>query len=76
MTKRTEDGDFIALLIYVDDVLLTSNNMKLIKATKWYIEEEFKIKDIGCAKYFLGFELARSITSISIYQNENIHWIC
>lgn len=52
MTKKTKNGDLIALLIYVDDVLLTSNNMELIQSIKNYLNEEFRIKDY--AKYFFG----------------------
>lgn len=68
MTKKTKEGSFIALLIYVDDVLLRSNDLKLIEETKGYLDEEFKIKDIGCAKYFLGFVLARSIAGNNFSQ--------
>lgn len=45
------------LLIYVDDILLASNNMELIQATKDYPDSEFKIKDLRCVEYFLGLEL-------------------
>lgn len=66
MTKKNENKDFIALLIYVDDVLLASNNMDLIHSAKDFLNEEFKIKDLGCAKYFLSLELTRSPLGINL----------
>lgn len=56
-TKKV-NGKLITLLVYVDDVLLASNNISLIYDTKKYLDQTFKIKDLGPAKYFLGFELA------------------
>lgn len=72
MTKKNEKGDFIALLIYMDDVLLASINPELIKSTKDYLNEELKIKDFEEAKYFLVLELARSLKGINLPQRKYI----
>ncbi|KAL0373094.1 UNVERIFIED_CONTAM: Retrovirus-related Pol polyprotein from transposon RE1 [Sesamum calycinum] len=49
-----------ALIVYVDDVLLTGNSMDAISVLKRYLDDLFTIKDLGHAKYFLDLELARS----------------
>ncbi|KAL0393130.1 UNVERIFIED_CONTAM: Retrovirus-related Pol polyprotein from transposon RE1 [Sesamum radiatum] len=54
------DSVFLALIVYVDDVLLTGNSMDALTDVKRYLADLFTIKDLGHAKYFLGLELARS----------------
>ncbi|KAJ8773867.1 hypothetical protein K2173_008330 [Erythroxylum novogranatense] len=70
MFKKTEGTHFIILLVYVDDVLLASNNLQLIQTTKVFLDNAFKIKDLGPAKYFLGLELARSSARINLSQHK------
>ena len=67
--KQTDRG-FITLLVYVDDVLLASDNMEMINSTKEYLHDSFKIKDLGPTKYFLGLELARSSSGIILSQRK------
>lgn len=62
-------GDsFIALLIYVDDIVIASNNNATIHDLKVFLSSEFKLKDLGTLKYFLGLEVARRSKGISIWQ--------
>ncbi|KAL0381457.1 UNVERIFIED_CONTAM: Retrovirus-related Pol polyprotein from transposon RE1 [Sesamum angustifolium] len=51
---------FLALIVYVDDVLLTGNSVDDLDKVKRYLDDLFTIKDLGHAKYFLGLELSRS----------------
>lgn len=51
---------FLALLVYVDDMLLTGPSEVEIQKVKHYLDSLFTIKDLGHAKYFLGVEIARS----------------
>lgn len=50
---------FIALLVYVNDVLLTKEDTTEINVVKDYLHHAFIIKDIGEARYFLGVEIIR-----------------
>ncbi|CAM8979609.1 unnamed protein product [Rhodiola kirilowii] len=56
----TKEGIFLALLVYVDDVILTGTSSDLIQKVKAFIHDLFKIKDLGQLRYFLGFEVSRS----------------
>ncbi|KAL0355756.1 UNVERIFIED_CONTAM: Retrovirus-related Pol polyprotein from transposon RE2 [Sesamum radiatum] len=53
-------ADFVALLIYVDDVLLTGPSMDLLTDVKLHLDGLFSIKDLGAARFFLGLQIARS----------------
>jgi len=67
---RNNSGCFLALLVYVDDVILTGNSLKDIEDVKALLNSAFKIKDLGNLKYFLGFEVARSKKGIHICQRK------
>lgn len=70
-TKGSADN-FVALLVYVDDVLFIGPNDVLLSEVKTFLDKSFTIKDLGIAKYFLGIELARSSTGLFISQQKFI----
>lgn len=45
-------------IVYVDDIILTSNDLEEMEALKVLLSKEFEIKDLGPLKYFLGMEIA------------------
>ncbi|GAU22921.1 hypothetical protein TSUD_326940 [Trifolium subterraneum] len=61
---------FTALLVYVDDIILAGNTLEEINRIKQVMDAEFKIKDLGKLKYFLGIEVAHSSQGISICQRK------
>lgn len=61
-------ASFITLLIYVDDILIASNDIDGFFALKELLDSKFKLKDLGPMKYFLGFEVARIAKGISVSQ--------
>ncbi|KAK4411815.1 Retrovirus-related Pol polyprotein from transposon RE1 [Sesamum angolense] len=63
---------FLALLVYVDDVLITGTSDTLIQNVKSYLDRLFTIKDLGFVKYFLGLEVARSTDGLSVSQHKYI----
>ncbi|WVZ19670.1 hypothetical protein V8G54_006992 [Vigna mungo] len=67
---RHSDTSFTTLLVYVDDFVLTSDSMDDIVAVKKYLHQEFRIKDLGNLKYFLGFEVARSRQCLILNQRK------
>nr|GFA29390.1 retrovirus-related Pol polyprotein from transposon TNT 1-94 [Tanacetum cinerariifolium] len=48
--KRNKD--FLTLVFYVDDILLTGNNLTLIKHSKQQLNEASSIKDLGSLNYY------------------------
>lgn len=58
------------LLVYVDDIILTWNNGHMILDTKRELQRQFKIKDLGELKYFLGIKAARSHKGIILNQRK------
>ncbi|XP_073302959.1 uncharacterized protein [Primulina huaijiensis] len=61
---------FTAILLYVDDMIMTGNSLESINNVKVFLASCFKLKDLGLLKYFLGVEIARSKMGISINQRE------
>ncbi|KAL0453131.1 UNVERIFIED_CONTAM: Retrovirus-related Pol polyprotein from transposon RE1 [Sesamum latifolium] len=68
-TKNTTHS-LLALLVYVDDVLITCASEIEIPQVKAFLNDAFTIKDLGPAKYFLGLEIARSPSGTSITQHK------
>lgn len=67
---RSQGRKFIALFTYVDDVILVGDSLQEIEETKSFLMEEFKLKDLGLLKYFLGIEVARSSKGIDLSQSK------
>jgi hypothetical protein len=65
---KTCNNKFTALLIYVDDIVLTGNDFSEIQLVKSFLNDKFKIKDLGQLRYFLGLEVARSTSGIMLNQ--------
>lgn len=61
---------FLAVLVYVDDILIVGNDDLAITQFKEVLQSAFKLRDLGPAKYFLGFEIARNKTGISLNQRK------
>ena len=60
--------DEIRVLIYVDDLVIASNNLVRLEKFKAYLGTCFHMKDLGRLKYFLGIEVARSDEGIFLSQ--------
>lgn len=70
MFTKHSNSSFTAILIYVDDLILTGNEFVEIAAIKEFLNITFKIKDLGYLKYFIGLEIARSKPKIHLCQRK------
>jgi Reverse transcriptase (RNA-dependent DNA polymerase) len=56
--KRSKNK-FVILSLYVDDILLTSNNNEYVQTINEWLSSNFDIKDMGEAAYILGVKIKR-----------------
>jgi hypothetical protein len=61
-----KDHNFLCLLVYVDDIILTGNNLSLIQHIKDQLHQEFSIKDLGSLHYYLGIEFLDETKSVPL----------
>ena len=54
--KRIDNGRYIILLLYVDDMLVAGSNMQDINVLKIKLAKSFAMKDLGAAKQILGMK--------------------
>jgi len=53
------NGKFIFLILYVDDILLSSSDVNLLQETKKFLSSNFDMRDLGEASFILGIEIHR-----------------
>jgi hypothetical protein len=51
--------DTVYLLLYVDDIVLTTSTVDLLKRTIVVVQREFAMKDLGSLHHFLGITAER-----------------
>ena len=61
-------GKVTALIMYVDDMVVTGNDLSAITTLHRQLATEFELKDLGNLKYFLDIEVRRLAQEISLYQ--------
>jgi len=64
--KRLDDGSYIILLLYADDMLVASSNMKEINVLKIKLANSFAMKDLSAAKQILGMRITRDKKTLSL----------
>ena len=57
--RRFPDDKFIILLLYVDGMLIMSQDADMIQKLKMELSKPFDMKDLGNAKRILGMEILR-----------------
>ena len=71
--KSLDDGSFIFLLLYVDDMLIAAKNMHDVIALKALLSQEFDMKDLGAAKKILGMEIHRDRGSRKLWLSQQTY---
>lgn len=60
---KIDNGNMIFLSIYVDDVLYFTNSIQLKDELTKTLSANFKVKDLGEAKYCLGLRIFKNPTT-------------
>ena len=64
---RTNKGT-ILLLLYVNDIIITGDDLSGIQELKDFLSQQFEMKDLGHLSYFLGLEITHSTNGLYITQ--------
>jgi hypothetical protein len=67
---KKQQGKITALIVYVDDMVVTGNDSEERKALQGYLSREFEMKDLSSLKYFLGIEVSQSDKGIFMSQRK------
>ncbi|KAJ0887750.1 putative RNA-directed DNA polymerase [Helianthus annuus] len=70
MYVLSRNGVFIVLLVYVDDIVVTGNNIDEVNKIKGVLNLNFQIKDLGKLKYFLGIEVLYNKSGVCLNQRK------
>ena len=57
--KRIQGTKVVFLVLYVDDILLIGNDIKVLPSVKGWLQKQFDMKDLGEANCILGIKLLR-----------------
>ncbi|GJY82599.1 ribonuclease H-like domain-containing protein [Tanacetum coccineum] len=67
---KNDGGVSLYLLVYVDDLVITGNSESEIEKFKTFLNQKFKIKDLGELKYFLGIEVLKTKNGLCLNQRK------
>ncbi|WJZ88029.1 hypothetical protein VitviT2T_007363 [Vitis vinifera] len=67
---KKQHGKITALIVYVDDMVVTGNDPEERKVLQNYLSREFEMKDLGPLKYFLRIEVSQSSEGIFLSQRK------
>ncbi|XP_075084919.1 uncharacterized protein LOC142168154 [Nicotiana tabacum] len=68
--KSPQSTVFIA--VYVDDIILTWDDMLEIVDLKSFLDDQFRIKDLGLLHYFLGIQIHYHSSGVLLHQQKFI----
>ncbi|KAL0420533.1 UNVERIFIED_CONTAM: Copia protein [Sesamum latifolium] len=55
--KKVSGSSIVYLVLYVDDILLIENDVKMLCDIKAWLSTQFSMKDMGEASYILGIKI-------------------
>ena len=56
---------YIFIVLYVDDILLVTNDLNLLRDNMKFLSNNYEMKDLGNSSYVLGIQIIEIILKIS-----------
>lgn len=66
------DNSIVIIAVYVDDILVTGDNEQEIHFLKEFLDDQFRIKDLGFIHFFLGLEFNEVSNGMVLHQHKFI----
>lgn len=70
LTKHAKDSKKSILILYVDDMIITWDDIQEIEDVKKHLRAELEVKELSTIRYLLGMKVARSKQGIFISQRK------
>lgn len=70
--KHSTQSKITTLIIYVDDIVVTEDDLEEIGKLRTYFANELEIKDLGSLRYILRIEVVWSKQGIFIFQQKYV----
>src|SRR5271156_1226395 len=67
---KHSENDIIIIILYVDDLILTSSSNHLIDDIKSKLNQNFQMTDLGLLHYFLGMQIWQTPKGIFLSQSK------
>jgi hypothetical protein len=67
---KTEDNDFLIVLVYVDEIIFGCNKHSLVQWFASAMESEFEMSMIGELSFFLGLQITQRLEGMFISQEK------
>ena len=65
--KKVSGSSVAFLILYVDNILLIGNDIKILDSMKGYLNKSFSKKDLGEATYTLSIKIYRDIKTLDMF---------
>ncbi|GJR06960.1 ribonuclease H-like domain-containing protein [Tanacetum coccineum] len=69
---KSDKGVVLALLVYVDDIIITGNSVSEIEKFKVFLKSKFMIKNLGNLNIFFGIEVVDTHKGICLNQRKYV----
>lgn len=69
---KVVNNSFTVILVYVDDIIIAGDDTIEIQKLKERLQSNFKVRDLGNLKFFLGIEVARTKSGIYLSQRKYV----
>ncbi|KAL5795083.1 hypothetical protein ACOSP7_003677 [Xanthoceras sorbifolium] len=67
---KAKGGKIAIVLVYIDDLIITGDDVEEICRTKENLSVRFQMKELGQLKHFLGLEVDQTLEGIFLYQQK------